>query len=1016
MTRKPRALAGSQAMNTGEGNVMTQRSIVRRPIDARRWALAVAGLALAIGGACSDPPGGNVQNNGNLLAPTVVPPPPQLTNQAMLSVGGTRQPGNEVMVEFEGVDEALSVAPGLPTAQWSGTIGLSEGENLIAFFVRGASGAESPRTQQFSVTLDTTPPGPVSLKETPPPCVAEASFTLEGTIEEGATLTANGETINTNGTSFTIQIAANGTEVVLIQTDAAGNEGEPVVISVEQGLPVPTLNEVVSPTNELTQLIGGTKAAGMGVLLRPEGGQAEFIVEPNDETTWEFELTLSEGNNTFFIGGRNINGEDACAELGPITIIQSSTCPPVITNADTFPSVTNNPELQVTGTRCAGVDTFLMRTEAVDFEAGEAVAGANDPEDFTQTITLTEGVNTLRWFNRDPTDPSLISPIAGPFVVELDTIPPNPPEFNPVPNGQTSEASEELRGTKDRFSNVCVRVEPNPDCEPLGAPTPGNTFGFTQDYQEGLNTVCISSFDEAGNQSEETCVTIERVGSNAPVIVIQTPQNGTPITDAPFTVRATVTDEVAITEVEICFNNRVDCQVVQGNNDTYTRTITPRNLTNGQSYRVTVTARNDIGGTGVASVTVFYVVEGILLSTSAPEASSERARVALDGEGRLHVVWMDECAQFGNCDDAPNTLPFDVFHRVFDGTAWSDITVVSDDVNDAESESPVIATDTDGNIHVIWQDNGNIQGSGSDFDLMHRMFDINSDSWGPVTVINDNDREDRAPNMAAGGDGSLHVAWERRTNEDGPDDVDIFYARSTDGGLTWDDEIKISSDAGNNRSGNPTIAADSTGVAYVVWQDNGDILDTGDDNDIYLKTVDGQDVGETFVVTDSPLDGASLGPRAVAGPDDRVHIIWEDTATLFNSGTDFDIFYRVFIFGEGFEGNYALISRAPGDGNSVESSLAIDPDTGDAFVAWVDEGNIGNSGDDPDVFYARVFGGIPGPANLVSAGRFNNVSEFPDLIFDPVTNTLQLVWEDDTTIGGDGNDRDIFYLGLQLED
>ncbi len=195
------------------------------------------------------------------------------------------------------------------------------------------------------------------------------------------------------------------------------------------------------------------------------------------------------------------------------------------------------------------------------------------------------------------------------------------------------------------------------------------------------------------------------------------------------------------------------------------------------------------------------------------------------------------------------------------------------------------------------------------------------------------------------------------------------------------------------------------------------MLDSGEDTDIYLKTVDGEFISDVTVVSDSARDGNSFAPRIAMGPDDRAHIIWEDTSNLFGSGDDLDIFYRTYILNEGFEGNYVLVSNDPLDGDSQEAAITIDPDTGDAFVAWVDLGEIGGSGTDPDIYFARLFDGIPDFPSLVSNGRsFIQVSEFPDLLVDPVADVLHIVWEDDSTVGIDGEDRDIFYLGIQLDD
>ncbi len=980
------------------------------------WWCAVMVLSLAASAACRKDAGtGNIGNSA--LLPPTVNDLPRLTNKAELSVSGTRSINSVVFVEVNAA-EAVQVSDQLAIGFWDGKVGLEEGENKLIFHARNLAGTRSAPAPTITVVLDTIPPAPPTLKEPAPPCVQD-TYTLEGTLEEGAKLFVDGVESDTEGRNFSLVVQATeqGVTVVLTAKDAAGNESEPVEVTLVRGLEVPTLDEFPEVTNALSVTLSGSKIAGMGVTLRREGqDEAEFIVEPNGDTAWEHEFALEVGPNTFFLSGRTIDGEDSCAESGPHTIIQSSLCPPVITNRDELPAATNRQPVQVELSRCEDVSTFVVVNEQ-ETEDAVLVADAAAGLAIVHALGLVEGDNTVRYFNRD--EAGQISPPAT-LEIEFDTLPPNAPRFNPEPPETFTEASIELRGTKDSGVNLCGRLDPNPDCEEVIPFNSSTSFRFDQELALGNNNVCISSFDRAGNVSPETCAAIERLRSIGPEIVIQEPSNGAPINNNPFTVRAFVTDEAGLNQVEICFDGRRDCRVVTSANDIFTRTITPGNLENGNSYTVTVNATNRGNVSSQATVTVFYITSGLLLSNSRPEAFSERAQIVVDGLGRVHAFWADECSQFEGCDEAPSNLPFDIFHRMFDGdTGWSPIALISDDDNDSESEAPAIAVDLDGNVHIVWQDNGNILGSGFDYDLFHRVFSVNDDSWSDIELITEgSDIDDRSSSLAVGGDGSLHVVWERRTNEDSGEDFDIFYSRNTGSG--WSAAIKVSTDAGNNRSGNAQVVADSAGMAYIVWQDNGDILGSGTDTDIYLKTYDGESFSETYVVSNNALDGLSLGPKLAMGPDDRLHIVWEDTATLFNSGTDLDIFYRSFTsdgLNGSFDGNYRLISNDPNDGDSQESDITINPNTGDVFVAWVDLGNISGSGGDPDIFFARSFGGIFGSTTLVSAGSdFAETSEFPDLAYDDANNILHFVWEDDSTIVNDGNDRDIFYLGIQLEE
>ncbi len=78
----------------------------------------------------------------------------------------------------------------------------------------------------------------------------------------------------------------------------------------------------------------------------------------------------------------------------------------------------------------------------------------------------------------------------------------------------------------------------------------------------------------------------------------------------------------------------------------------------------------------------------------------------------------------------------------------------------------------------------------------------------------------------------VNLVWQDSIKED----YDIYFRRSTDGGDTWDDPVKLTNVNGNSRS--PAIAVDKTDI-YVVWQ-NG----TTGNYDIYFMSTSNS--GETW--------------------------------------------------------------------------------------------------------------------------------------------------------------------------
>ncbi len=969
--------------------------------------------ALLLVAACGDDKTGTVASNNNDLQAPTVQDLPEVTSKAQLEVGGTRSFNAEVWVEYDGRDQPANLAGGAPTAFWTGQLALEEGENKLTFFSRLA-GDESPRTDTYTVILDTTAPAPPVLTDAPD-CVQEDTATIVGTVEAGAVLLVDGEPVEVSADgSFSVEIAAGEDGAVALTTqDAAGNESEAVDVAVIAGAPTPTLDDITSPTNENTQTLTGTKSNAVGIVIRSEGQETGLtVVEPSGDDSWSYELDLGPGANTFYVSGITDKGRPSCEELGPFTILFSDVCPAEVT--DDFPALTNQATLPVAGTRCQGVSVH-WRFEDESLEEARQGVGRGDEAEWTFDLTLEEGVNVF--YVHYQNEEGLPGPEAGPFTVELDTTPPAPPTFDPVPPETSVEGRIDLEGGKDEDSNVCLRVNQDPECAEIVNLNAASDWRTTDiDVRVGDNFLCISSADRAGNVSTETCANITGVPNQRPTIFIEEPLDGSAINNEPFRVRATVTDSNGLDMVEICLDN--DCaDATDIGGDEYERTVTAGDFENGSSHAVIVRAENTFGGTSEESISVNYLFGGVLLSTTSPVQDSLGPKVAVDGSGRVHVIWEDNCAQVESCESLiPNNFPPDIFHRVFNG-AWSEITVVSSAVGDDLSSYPDIVADSNGDIHVVWQDTGDIDSNGADADIYHRSYDHETEEWGDFAVVSaGSSAEDANPSLAAGTDGSLYAVWERRTF-DFANDRDIYG--SVWNGDGWTVPVKISDQEGDAVSGNATVAIDNLGIAYVVWQDAIDENDDGspDDRDILVRWVDGLEMGPVELVSRHPNDGThSLLPRVAMSSQNEVHIVWQDNGSnIFrDAGPDYDI-VRSRYSTEGFPQNNAYTPITINSMNySGDAAISINPATDNEFIVWSEENDDRS---DSDIYYSHVIFGAPNMPTLVSSGpQFNIGSGAPDTFYDPMSETLHVVWIDEGDVDNSGTDFDIYYLAIALED
>jgi hypothetical protein len=149
--------------------------------------------------------------------------------------------------------------------------------------------------------------------------------------------------------------------------------------------------------------------------------------------------------------------------------------------------------------------------------------------------------------------------------------------------------------------------------------------------------------------------------------------------------------------------------------------------------------------------------------------------------------------------------------------------------------------------------------------------------------------------------GTVYINWADQRNNGGQDgDADVFVARSTDGGATWSDPVRVHADpVGNGRDQFFTwMSTDPVdGSVNVVWYDRrgGD----GSGIDVYLaRSTDGGETfteqrisSETFVPDPDRFFGDYNGISAFGG---RVACIWTHSTGAAN-----ELRARVIDFGPG---------------------------------------------------------------------------------------------------------------------
>ncbi len=279
--------------------------------------------------------------------------------------------------------------------------------------------------------------------------------------------------------------------------------------------------------------------------------------------------------------------------------------------------------------------------------------------------------------------------------------------------------------------------------------------------------------------------------------------------------------------------------------------------------------------------------------------NQDKAWIAIDMtdspyKDNLYVTWT-EFDSYGSTN--PNDSSRILFSKSSDfAETWSEAKVISDksgDCVDADNtdEGAVPAVGPNGEIYVAWSGPYGI------------MFDKSLDggeTWGkdifvtdqiggwdygvsgvyranglPVTVCDTSHSPTR---------GNIYVMWTDQRN--GDTNPDVFIIKSTDGGETWGDVVRVNNDNTERPQFFAAMAVDQTnGNIYVSFYDRRNT--TGTDTEYYLaRSTDGGETFDNYVVTDAPFPMFSqvfFGDYTdIAAYEGKIYPIWMETDASHN--------------------------------------------------------------------------------------------------------------------------------------
>ncbi len=201
------------------------------------------------------------------------------------------------------------------------------------------------------------------------------------------------------------------------------------------------------------------------------------------------------------------------------------------------------------------------------------------------------------------------------------------------------------------------------------------------------------------------------------------------------------------------------------------------------------------------------------------------------------------------------------------GTSWSTDTALTDAAGMKSDPSLAISGDT---LHLVWEDGR----YGYAREIVYLRSTDNGVTWSTEQRLTNDDYYSRNPAVAALGS-LVHVVWSSDTVG-----RELYYMRSTDNGASWVDRRQLTFDM--QESWYPSIAADGPYV-HIAWRDWRDHCFEV----YYLRSTDQGATWDTSALRLSEDVGTGSYNPCLCASDGHVHVIWWDTRH-----TPFELYYR----------------------------------------------------------------------------------------------------------------------------
>ena len=398
--------------------------------------------------------------------------------------------------------------------------------------------------------------------------------------------------------------------------------------------------------------------------------------------------------------------------------------------------------------------------------------------------------------------------------------------------------------------------------------------------------------------------------------------------------------------------------------------------------------------------------------------TDRRPVIASDGAGTWAAAWTVSMTQ-GDEDI--------FFARSTDnGMSWSSMLALNSTADTDSLDDQDVDIAHGGNTWIaVW-----VQDNGPEDDILYARSVDGVLTWSaPQNLTTGNDL-DRSPHVATDGDGVWIMTWHALNVFGGPfgEDLDVYYRRSVDDGLTWSAREVLNPDATDDVvwQMDPDLATDREGIWIITWTRSALGQTQTFDRDIMMarSTDNGLTFSEAQQVSNSIEDddeNDNAASRIATNGNGTWVSVWRSREDLGGEiGTDTDIlFARSTDNGVSWSDTTYLNNSAVYD--SADDNRPAVSAEGDHWVVVFHsrENFAGLMGEDPDAVYSTSAndGGTWStvlPLSSIAWGPQDYDEEGPVEVAGDGHGQFLAVWHAKDSLGGTiGEDRDILSVAVE---